>query len=243
MKESIPVDVIRVFADENGRFGNELGIIESTDATRGKEQRLAAQLGFSETVFIDEVRDAAASVDNAASADAAPGARVAVIRIFTPAVEMPFAGHPSVGAAWWLAQRGQPVAALIEPAGAVVVTYDGELTWITAHASWAPVFEWMPLPTPARVHALDPAEFLVGQHYAWAWIDESAGGIRSRMFAPALGVAEDEATGAAAVRITVELGRDLDISQGTGSRIHTRRGRGESVRVGGRTVADRRLLL
>ncbi len=29
------------------------------------------------------------------------------LRIFTPEVELPFAGHPSVGAAWVLARRGE----------------------------------------------------------------------------------------------------------------------------------------
>ena len=32
------------------------------------------------------------------------------LRIFTPAVELPFAGHPSIGAAWVLAQRGELAA-------------------------------------------------------------------------------------------------------------------------------------
>ncbi|MFC3298019.1 hypothetical protein ACFOD2_17770 [Clavibacter michiganensis subsp. insidiosus] len=34
------------------------------------------------------------------------------------------------------------------------------------------------------------------------------------MFAPALGVPEDEATGSAALRLTARLGRDLRITQG-----------------------------
>ena len=32
------------------------------------------------------------------------------LRIFTPEVELPFAGHPSIGAAWVLAQRGELAA-------------------------------------------------------------------------------------------------------------------------------------
>ena len=55
----------------------------------------------------------------------------------------------------------------------------------------------------------------------WAWMDEDRGQVRSRMFAPALGIVEDEATGAAAVRLTARLQRDLDITQGLGSRIST----------------------
>ena len=36
-------------------------------------------------------------------------------------------------------------------------------------------------------------------HYVWAWIDKESGRVRTRMFAPELGVPEDEATGAAAL--------------------------------------------
>jgi predicted PhzF superfamily epimerase YddE/YHI9 len=229
--DPIHIDVVRVFTDDAGAFGNELGIIESAENTRGREQAIAARLGFSETVFIEPILDAGA------------GARTATIRIFTPTGELPFAGHPSVGTAWWLAHTGTPVAVLREKAGDVVVRYDGDLTWITGQASWAPVFDWMPLRTPADVDALDPAAVTSGHFYAWAWIDEPSGTIRSRMFAPSMGIIEDEATGAASVRITVDLGRDLDIHQGRGSRIITRLGAGEQVQVGGRTVFDRSITL
>lgn len=56
------------------------------------------------------------------------------------------------------------------------------------------------------------------------------------MFAPAMSIIEDEATGAAAVRITDLLQRDLAIDQGEGSRLLTRRGADGWVAVGGRTV-------
>ena len=31
--------------------------------------------------------------------------------------ELPFAGHPTVGAAWWLRERGTPIRTLQVPAG------------------------------------------------------------------------------------------------------------------------------
>ncbi len=222
----ITAEVVRVFTDAEGRFGNELGIVESSVETRGREQAIAAELGFSETVFIETVEDGRAT-----------------IRIFTPASEMSFAGHPSVGTAWWLAQRGTPIDTLVERAGDVAVRYDGNLTWISGRAEWAPEFEWMPLSALADVDALDPAAFSAGSHYAYAWIDEAAGTLRSRMFAPALGIREDEATGAAAVAITTRLARDLQIVQGHGSRISTIRRSGGIVDVGGRTALEQRIIL
>ncbi len=53
-----------------------------------------------------------------------------------------------------------------------------------------------------------------------------------------LGIAEDEATGAAAVRITDYLSRDLTIVQGKGSVIQTQWSADGWVRVAGRVVND-----
>jgi predicted PhzF superfamily epimerase YddE/YHI9 len=226
MSERVDVDVLRVFTDAHGGFGNELGIVTSGGNSRGREQAIARELGFSETVFVDAVSEGAAE-----------------IRIFTPETELGFAGHPSVGCAWWFANAGTPVTTLVEKAGDIAVRRDGEITWIVGRPSWAPEFEWLALSTPAEVDALDPDAFTEGHSYAWAWIDEAAGSIRSRMFAPVMGIREDEATGAATVHLTALLGRGLDVRQGRGSRIVTRRLDGDRVEVGGRTVFDRRLTL
>jgi predicted PhzF superfamily epimerase YddE/YHI9 len=229
MAETIEVVVVRVFADATGGHGNELGIIRSSTLTEGREQTIALGLGFSETVFVDAI----------GPVDAPEQGRAASIRIFTPARELPFAGHPSVGTAWWLAHEGDPVTVLRERAGEVEVRTDGDTTWITARADWAPEFEWHAFESIDEVDAIDPAVFTDGHHYAYAWVDESAGRLRARMFAPDMGIPEDEATGAAAVRVTARLGRDLHISQGTGSELVTALADDDRIRVGGRTVYDR----
>lgn len=59
------------------------------------------------------------------------------------------------------------------------------------------------------------------------------------MFAPAMGIVEDEATGAAAVAITAKLGRALRISQGEGSELVTEPLGDGLIRVGGTVVYDR----
>ena len=221
VSESIEVNVVRVFTTESGELGNKLGIVWSSEATRGREQVLAAEIGFSETVFVESVIGG-----------------VATIGIYTPAVELPFAGHPSVGVAWWLNRHDTPVTTLAEKAGDVAVRYDGDLTWIAGRAEWTPTFVWRPLATPADVDALDPDSVTAGPDYAYAWINQSTGTLRARMFAPHLGVREDEATGAAAVSITARLAQNLEITQGRGSRIHTTLLSDGFVEIGGRTVAD-----
>ncbi|BFO20989.1 hypothetical protein SHKM778_73770 [Streptomyces sp. KM77-8] len=70
--------------------------------------------------------------------------------------------------------------------------------------------------------------------YAWAWLDEAAGRVRARAF-PGRddGIDEDEATGAAALLLTDQMGRALNITQGTGSQLLT----APSLRAGRRSAA------
>src|ERR1044072_8802798 len=49
-------DVLRVFCAPNGGYGNELGVVRDGSVLPEPERRqeLAAKLGFSETVFVDD---------------------------------------------------------------------------------------------------------------------------------------------------------------------------------------------
>ncbi|RJO69453.1 PhzF family phenazine biosynthesis protein [Nocardia panacis] len=213
------VDVVRVFTDAAGQFGNELGVARASEIAENARQHTAEQLGFSETVFV---------------ADAVDG--VARVRIYTPTIELPFAGHPTVGTAWWLAEQGQVVHTLEVPAGPVAAQFTDGLTWVRARAEWAPRFTFAEVGAAEEVLALRSEDYSEGQHYVWCWVDESRGEIRSRMFAPGLGIAEDQATGAAAVAITALLRRGLKITQGTGSQLFTEWDSDGWVRLGGRVV-------
>jgi predicted PhzF superfamily epimerase YddE/YHI9 len=220
----IEVTVLRVFTDEGGSFGNPLGVIDAGTVQSQDRQRMAAQLGYSETVFVDPPQE---------------GSTTAYARIYTPRTELPFAGHPTVGAAWWLREQGTPIRTLQVPAGIVQVSYEGDLTAISARSEWAPEFDIHDLDSLDELAAADPAEFPDDvQHYLWTWTDQQSGALRCRMFAGPLGVAEDEATGAAAVRITDYLSRDLTITQGQGSVIQTSWSPEGWVRVAGRVVND-----
>jgi predicted PhzF superfamily epimerase YddE/YHI9 len=63
------------------------------------------------------------------------------------------------------------------------------------------------------------------------------------MFAPDFGIVEDEATGAAAIGFTGLQGRDLDITQGRGSRIRTRWEGDGWASIGGRVLSEPSLVL
>jgi predicted PhzF superfamily epimerase YddE/YHI9 len=216
---SISVHVLRVFTDEVGAFGNLLGVVDGALVSPDQRLRVAARLGYSETVFIDDPA-------------------IGRIRIFTPAVELPFAGHPTVGTAWWLRERGFDVERLLTPAGPVEVSRDETLTWIRARADWTPRFAWREMPDPRMVEAADPSSYTSGLHYLWAWVDQTGGRVRSRMFAPEMGIVEDQATGAAAIALTVLQQRDLDITQGRGSRLYTKSDGDGWARLGGRVASE-----
>ncbi|MDT5091961.1 MAG: hypothetical protein QOH60_1324 [Mycobacterium sp.] len=218
------VTVLRVFADRDGDFGNPLGVVDASTVAAANRQPLATQLGYSETIFVDLP---------------AAGSDTAHAQIFTPATELPFAGHPTVGLSWWLRDRGMPIRTLHVPAGPVAVGDENGVITVRARADWAPEFVLQQFGAADDVLGADPTEFADDDaHYLWAWIDEPAGHMRSRMFASALGVPEDEATGAAAVRITDALSRDLTITQGKGSVLRTWWGQDGWVRVGGHVVDD-----
>jgi predicted PhzF superfamily epimerase YddE/YHI9 len=218
------VHVLRVFTDAEGNFGNPLGVVlDTAGLSDERRQAIATQLNFSETVFVEDPAQAQ-------------------IRIFTPAAEIPLAGHPLVGTSWLLSQvAGRPIDTLRPLRAANVETWleDG-VTWIRARIADAPPWRFVQLATPAEVEALSvPPAPEYDLHEFWAWIDEPAGRLRARVFAAQYGIPEDEATGSGALRILELLPRELQITQGRGSVIHARpattSGRGE---IGGRVVKD-----
>src|SRR5262245_65654163 len=81
--------ILDVFTKE--RFGgNPLAVVLEADGLEPQRmQVIAREFNLSETVFVLKPVNAAAT---------------ARVRIFTPAAEMPFAGHPTVGTASLLAQ-------------------------------------------------------------------------------------------------------------------------------------------
>jgi hypothetical protein len=128
--------VLRVFVGPDNRGGNPLGVfLDGPAIIASRRQAVTAALGYSETVFVDDV---------------ARGA----IRIFLPTTEAAFAGHPSVGTAWLLREVGAPADVLRLPAGDVAVRYDQDRTWIRARAAWVPgAVRMLELGSPEEVAA------------------------------------------------------------------------------------------
>ena len=209
--------VLRVFVGDGGAGGNPLGVfLDGAQVAEGERQGIAADLGFSETVFVEDPEQGR-------------------LRIFTPKEELPFAGHPLVGTAWLLTSEGLDVPTLRPPAGEVPVRVEGGVTFISGRPEWAPPYEHFELASPAEVEALaGPPN---GQDLAgvWAWEDERAGYVRARVFPIRSGIDEDEATGAHAVRLAARLARTIIIRQGKGSLIFADPQPDGTVEIGGHT--------
>jgi predicted PhzF superfamily epimerase YddE/YHI9 len=207
--------VLRVFVGAGGAGGNPLGVVlDGAEVPLAERQAFAAELGFSETVFVDD-------------------RETGELRIHTPTVELPLAGHPLVGTAWLLADSGTPVDVLRPPAGAIPTWSEGGLTWIRGRPEWGPPYDKPRLESVAAVDAF-PVPGGAAMVAAWTWEDEAAGRLRARVFPNGIGIREDEATGAAALQFGALLGRDLVIRQGEGSELHVRPGGDGTVAVGGR---------
>lgn len=295
MTSSIPFYTADVFTSE--MFGgNQLAVFPAAGGLDARlMQAIAKELNLAETVFVFPPEDSA---------------HTRKLRIFTPGAELPFAGHPTLGAAFVLASIGEVTLhggdtsiVFEEGVGPVSVTIKvegGRPTYCALTAARLPEFGPPPPPVDeiAAVLSLRPEEirrdgfsprgascgvpfFFVPlrdeaalararpdlsvweRSFSRWWAPhlypfvEIAGrngvDIRARMFAPALGIAEDPATGAAAAALAGYLAAtrppgngtlrwvvDQGIEMGRPSRLHVECDReGEritAVRVGGSAV-------
>jgi predicted PhzF superfamily epimerase YddE/YHI9 len=214
------LNILRVFVGDEEGSGNLLGVfLDGAQVPEDERQAIAHELGYSETVYVDD-------------------AERGELRIFTPDVELPFAGHPLVGTAWLLSEEGLPPEVLHPPAGEVPVRFEGDVTWIAGRPEWSPPMEYVEFNARAEIDGLAGPPEGLGECYCWAWEEEATGRVRARAFFPGFGIEEDEATGAAAIALAARLGRELEIRQGRGSLLHARPLEGGMAEVGGRTELD-----
>lgn len=223
-----------VFTEQ--RFGgNPLAIFpDATGLGDATMQRIAAEINLSETVFIHRGDDG-----------------TPVLRIFTPKSELPFAGHPTVGTAIYLADEyglgdgatlnmhvpAGVVAARISRAGAahthaeITSPRTPECRPAASRESCAAAIGIAPediafapqvcdagnpftiIPVASRAAlaraALDPSAWASGPGATGApklfiiHMEDWRRGhtVHARMFAPSIGIAEDPATGSAAVAL------------------------------------------
>jgi trans-2,3-dihydro-3-hydroxyanthranilate isomerase len=235
--------------------GNPLAVFTEADGLPpDRMQKVAREMNLSETVFV---------LSPAAGGDAR-------IRIFTPATELPFAGHPTLGTAFVLCgQRGLDAIELETGAGVIRVEFAGRTGLDPPQPPdlppgpglpgrmRQPVPTWEPYERAAELLAalgvassrLPVDAYRNGPRHVYVALDseEAVSRLRPditalgalpgigvgcfaglgprwkfRYFAPALGVAEDPATGSAAGPLGVHLARHDEIA--FGQQIEVRQG-------------------
>ena len=103
--------------------GNPLAVVRRADGLHDDQmQRIAAEFNLSETVFIKRPQ---------------AERHTAAVRIFTPEVELPFAGHPTVGAAVVLGLESKMTAIRLEEQIGVVTCVIERIDRRTGNARFA----------------------------------------------------------------------------------------------------------
>ena len=232
--------------------GNPLAVVfDSKGLDTAAMQTIAREFNYPETVFVLPATD---------------GAHAADLRIFTPAAELPFAGHPTVGTAVALARGGARqqtfiVAEKVGPVPCDVTLRDadsGEATFvlpklpekvgdtldhgaITAAlgldrgdvaddfegGQWSAgvAFTFVPVKDLAAIAKARPqpgqfeaafARGRPGKVFLFCRETAEAGhDFHARMFAPAMGIPEDPATGSAAAAFGGLLAAQAGLGDGT----------------------------
>src|SRR5579883_270615 len=143
--------------------GNPLAVVLDCDGLDdSRMQAIAREFNLSETVFVFAPRDPV---------------NTARLRIFTPARELPFAGHPTVGAAVLLAQLRAPELLARQDLRIVVEEGVGDIVCVARHrpnqapaANFTvprlpePVGEAPSIETLARQLGLEPGDIGFGAH-------------------------------------------------------------------------------
>ena len=135
--------ILNVFTADARLSGNPLCVVEDgSQLDPPTMQALARQFNVSETTFILPSKRAAA-----------------LVRIFTPAYEMPFAGHPTLGTAHVCRSLGLGgnQLGLEMRVGIIAVTSNGDHWTLRAAASTSRLVE-VPPPELARLLGLEPSD-------------------------------------------------------------------------------------
>lgn len=233
--------VVDVFTDSPLQ-GNPLTVYtDARDIPATRMQQIAREMNHSETVFL---------LPGENGADAR-------VRIFTPATELPFAGHPVLGTAFVLGwSTDTDTLRLQTGAGAIQVVLTRQGDRVVSARMRQPIPTWEPYEhaerllsalglggseLPVEAYRNGPRHVYVGLpgEDVVAALQPDLGSLarlaigvscfagagerwKTRMFAPALGVPEDPATGSAAGPLAVHLarhgltafGQEIEIHQG-----------------------------
>ena len=129
--------------------GNPLAVVLDCDGLDDRRmQQIAREFNLSETVFVFEPRNAV---------------NTARLRIFTPTLELPFAGHPTVGAACLIAHDRAPGQLAAQDVRVVLEEGVGDIVCTVRHRKGQALAATFDLPRlPKRLETAPPSKFEIG---------------------------------------------------------------------------------
>ena len=217
----ITTNILHVFTDNEGKFGNPLGIIvdENNLIDKSERQKIALQNGYCETVFINNITERNISIYNSTE-------------------EIPFAGHAVVGTSYFLNKKyNLPIKYLVGIKGVIESWSEESLIWVKGDLVIMPEWNFEQLESAISVDKLTFDQTILKEHtFVWAWIDKVKGLIRARTFANDWEIPEDEANGSGSMLLAVNLNRNLVIHHGKGSVIYARPSQHGFGEVGGLVI-------
>lgn len=223
MRKDRVIHILRVFVNNEKLFGNPVGIIldEKQEIPAADRQRIATNLGFSESVFINNIN-------------------TGTVSIFNPQREVDFAGHALVGTAYFINTILKKHISSLDCRGGHIVTWqENNSTWIRASLEHTPSWIYEQFSDTASVESLSDKQIASKKHtVVWAWIDQGNGIVRARTFAPDWGIPEDEANGSGSMQLAATLGQKLEIHHGKGSVVYAKPAEVGFADVGGRIAED-----
>lgn len=220
----VKIDVLRVFTDENGKFGDTATVVvdEGRKISISQREKLAGELDTGETVFINDVESNE-------------------ISIVHPQGEIDFAGVAAIGAAWLLADiKGEKIYILKGRAGSILVSRSGEVFWVQASLSTMPDWHHKQLESAEAVESVALNETTGWKPtMVWAWLDKTKGLVRARTFAAQWGIPEAQGNGSGSMMLAAIVDQEIEIKHGKGSIIFARPADNSSAEIGGRVIVEK----
>ncbi len=213
---------LKVFIDSSGNFGDQASVVidqgrKLSDAERiSKTRKLNTN---SETVFVNDLDTADISIMHVHG-------------------ETNFAGVSALGVAYLLSKLADSqVSSMKGRSGSIVVSLEGDITWVRAELSIMPPWNHKQLDSPEEIEHISLDETADWMHtMVWAWIDETKGLIRARTFAPDWEIPESEGNGSGSMLLAGKLNRQIELLHGKGSVVYARPSENNCADLGGRVA-------
>jgi len=213
------MNVVKVFCDKNGNYGDEVTIVEDQDRKISDKDRvkLASKQNGVETVFINDLDTRNISIVHSQG-------------------EIGFAGTVALAASWFLSTTtGETITSMQGRDSEIDTWSDSDIVWVSADSANFPPWNLTELESVDGVERMKVSDTKNIKHTLfWSWVDKTKGKIRARTFAADWDIPEAEGNGSGAMLLAMSLDREIEIIHGNGSVIFAKAESKAKPSLGGR---------